>query len=51
MFVLSDVRMNRGYLPLIFLNANIIKPIRILGRYATSASSDNPDNKIINRNS
>ena len=33
----------------IFLNANIIKPIRILGRYATSASSDNPDNKIINR--
>ena len=33
----------------IFLNANIIKPIRILGRYASSASSDNPDNKIINR--
>ncbi|MSP06215.1 MAG: hypothetical protein EXR13_01405 [Candidatus Fonsibacter sp.] len=33
----------------IFLNANIIKPIRILGRYAFSASSDNPDNKIINR--
>ena len=33
----------------IFLNANIIKPIRILGRYATSASSDHPDNKIINR--
>ncbi len=33
----------------IFLNANIIKPIRILGRYTTSASSDHPDNKIINR--
>ena len=33
----------------IFLNANIIKPIRILGRYASSASSDHPDNKIINR--
>ena len=32
----------------IFLNANIIKPIRILGRYTTSASSDHPDNKIIN---
>ena len=33
----------------IFLNANIIKPIRILGRYTSSASSDHPDNKIINR--
>jgi two-component system sensor histidine kinase ChvG len=33
----------------IFLNANIIKPIRILGRYTSTASSDNPDNKIINR--
>jgi two-component system sensor histidine kinase ChvG len=33
----------------IFLNANIIKPIRILGRYTSSASSDHPDNEIINR--
>jgi len=32
----------------IFLNANIIKPIRILGRFATSATVDTPDNKIIN---
>ncbi len=32
----------------IFLNANIIKPIRVLGRFATSATVDTPDNKIIN---
>ena len=33
----------------IFLNANIIKPIGILGRYTSKASSNNPDDKIIDR--
>ena len=33
----------------IFLNANIIKPIGILGRYTSKATSNNPDDKIVDR--